>query len=144
MSFIIHYGNLHRHKLGGKRNWVGMHRSSGIETSSFKRGSLLAPKNWPLSGIWPESCVSLKDEVVRLYASAKSGKTNTVMLGDPGLKTLRLSPWRLNLHTKWGQEGNGMWGLGPAQRKQIYIKKIIHAANLVHIAIDAVGFHVLM
>jgi hypothetical protein len=45
------------------------------------------------------------------------------MLGDPGLKTLRLSPWRLNLHTKWGREGNGMWGRGPAQRKQIYKKK---------------------
>ncbi len=36
---------------------------------------------------------------------------------DPGLKTLRLSPWRPNLHTKWGREGNGMWGRRPAQRK---------------------------
>jgi hypothetical protein len=48
------------------------------------------------------------------------------MLGDPDLKTLRLSPWRLNFHTKWGREGNGMWGQGPAQRKQIKKKKYIH------------------
>jgi hypothetical protein len=57
---------------------------------------------------------------MRLYAAAKSGNTNTIMLGDPGLKTLWLSPWRLNLHTN---EGNGIWGQGPAQRKQIKKKK---------------------
>jgi hypothetical protein len=51
------------------------------------------------------------------------------MLGDPGLKKLRLSPWRLNLHTKWGREGNGMWGQGPAHCKQIYILKKIFCSN---------------
>ncbi len=49
-------------------------------------------------------------------------KPRIINLGDPGLKTLRLSPWRLNLHTKWGREGNGMWCRGHALRKQIYYK----------------------
>ncbi len=37
---------------------------------------------------------------MRLYASAKSVNTNTVMLGEQGLEPLRLFPRRLNLHTK--------------------------------------------
>jgi hypothetical protein len=41
------------------------------------------------------------------------------MLGDLSLKKLRLSPWQQNLHTKQGWEGNGMWGQGPAEHKQI-------------------------
>jgi hypothetical protein len=45
------------------------------------------------------------------------------MLGARWLVTGELDPWRLNLHTKWGREGNGMLGRGPAQRKQIKKKK---------------------
>jgi hypothetical protein len=31
--------------------------------------------------------------------------------------TGELDPWQLNLHTKMRSGGNGMWGRGPAQRK---------------------------
>jgi hypothetical protein len=62
---------------------------------------------------------------VRLYSSAESGNTNTVMLGARWLVTGELDPWRLNLHTKMRSGGNGMWGRGPAQSKQSFKKKKI-------------------
>ncbi len=37
--------------------------------------------------------------------------------------TGELDPWQLNLHTKMRPGGNGMWGRGPAQRKQSLKKK---------------------
>ncbi len=64
-----------------------MHCSSGIETSSFQEGKFTGPPKIDYSLVFG---LSLQDAVVRLYASAKSGNTNTVMLGDPDLKTLRL------------------------------------------------------
>jgi hypothetical protein len=41
------------------------------------------------------------------------------MRQGPGIETSsgELDPWRLNLHTKMRSGGNGMWGQGPAQRK---------------------------
>ncbi len=38
--------------------------------------------------------------------------------------TGELDPRRLNLHTKMRSGGNGMWGRGPAQRKQSLKKNI--------------------
>jgi hypothetical protein len=46
------------------------------------------------------------------------------MLGDPGPKKLRLSPWRQNLHTIKVREGNGVWGLGPAKVNKVNEKRI--------------------
>jgi hypothetical protein len=45
------------------------------------------------------------------------------MLGDPGPKKLRLSPWRQNLHTIKVREGNGVWGLGPAKVNKVNEKE---------------------
>jgi hypothetical protein len=42
----------------------------------------------------------------------EAGSTNTVTLGDLGVKKLRLSPWQITLHTKGGREGNDTWGSG--------------------------------
>jgi hypothetical protein len=39
--------------------------------------------------------------------------------------TGELDPWRLNLPTKMRSGGNGMWGPGPAHRKQSLKKKKI-------------------
>jgi hypothetical protein len=44
--------SLHQGGGGDKRNRVGIHHSSGMKTNSCKEGSLLAPKNWLVSGIW--------------------------------------------------------------------------------------------
>ncbi len=45
------------------------------------------------------------------------------MLGDPGFKELRLSPWRLNLHTKSGREGTWEVEVGDLPTKQTNLKK---------------------
>jgi len=42
----------------------------------------------------------------------EAGSTNTVTLGDLGVKKLRLSPWQITLHTKGGREVNDTWGSG--------------------------------
>ncbi len=59
--------------------------------------------------------------LVRLYASAESGNTNTVMLGARWLG--ELDPWRLNLHTKWGREEIGCGVGDPPNAKTIKKKK---------------------
>jgi hypothetical protein len=97
--------------------WLGRVRRCGRSWLSFRLPAF--PPTSPFR-YWTgslSSCATICISEVREY------QFRTVMLGDPGFKTLRLSPWRLNLHTKWGREGNGMWGRGPAQRKQIYKKK---------------------
>jgi hypothetical protein len=60
-----------------------------------------------------------------LHASAKSGNTNTVMLGDPGHKKLRLSPHhKIYIQNEVGREmGCGVGDPPYANKKKI--KKIV-------------------
>ncbi len=76
--------------------------------------------------VWCPSCVlgpeQYRTDVRTNDDKATIGQRNihwwprsTICLGTQALKSFRFFPWRQNLHTKWGREGNGIWGRGLVQ-----------------------------
>jgi hypothetical protein len=67
--------------------------------------------------------------MVRLYASAKYGISNTASRGTRVLKNFG-APLATKFTYKMRSGGKGMWGRGPALYKHNYFKKIVDSNML--------------